>query len=62
MHKIWMSVDPKRAIFAGVLGFFALGALLHIVVLSGPRHCDHWGWCATSPVYVPGQPPQIPGR
>jgi len=62
VHKIWLVADPKRSIFLLFLLVGVVGALLHIIVLSSPRYCDHWGWCATSPVFVPGQPIQYPGR
>lgn len=56
MHKIWMVVDPRRSLFLAMIGVVAVSALLHIVVLSSPRYCDHWGWCATPATFVPGQP------
>jgi hypothetical protein len=57
-----MVVDPKRSLFLMFLGVCVIGALLHIIVISSPRYCDHWGWCATSPTFIPGQPIQYPGR
>jgi len=56
VHKIWMVVDPRRSLFLAMVAVLAVAAILHIVVLSSPRYCDHWGWCATSPTFTPGQP------
>ena len=56
MHKIWMVVDPRRSLFLAAVGVIAVAAVLHFVVLSSPRYCDHLGFCATSPTFVPGQP------
>jgi hypothetical protein len=58
MHKIWMVVDPPRRCSWRWSGVMAVaGALIHFVVLSSPRYCDHLGWCATSPTFTPGQSP-----
>ncbi|NKC33968.1 light-harvesting antenna LH1, alpha subunit [Falsiroseomonas selenitidurans] len=56
MHKIWMVVDPRRSLFLAMVGVVAVAGLIHIVVLSSPRYCDHVGWCATPATFVPGQP------
>lgn len=56
MHKIWMVVDPRRSLFLAMIAVIAVAVILHFVVMSSPRYCDHWGWCATTPTFVPGQP------
>ncbi len=56
MHKIWMVVDPRRSLFLAMVGVVLIAAILHLVVLSSPRYCDHWGWCAATPTFTPGQP------
>jgi hypothetical protein len=56
MHKIWMVVDPRRSLFLAMIAVIAVAAVIHFAVLSSPRYCDHLGWCATSPTFVPGQP------
>ncbi|CAH0276220.1 hypothetical protein [Roseomonas sp. CECT 9278] len=61
MHKMWMVIDARRVGFLGAAGVMAVATILHFVVMSSPRYCDHWGWCATSPVFVPGQPVAPPG-
>lgn len=55
MHKIWMVIDARRVGFLGAAGVMAVAVILHFVVMSSPRYCDHWGWCATTPTFVPGQ-------
>jgi hypothetical protein len=55
MHKIWMVIDARRVGFLGAAGVMAVATILHFVVMSSPRYCDHWGWCATSPTFTPGQ-------
>jgi hypothetical protein len=56
MHKIWMVVDPRRSLFLAMVAVVSVAAVIHFAVLSSPRYCDHLGWCATSPTFVPGQP------
>jgi hypothetical protein len=56
MHKIWMVVDPRRSLFLAMVGVLGIAAVIHLVVLSSPRYCDHLGFCATSPTFTPGQP------
>jgi hypothetical protein len=51
-----MVVDPRRTLFLGAVALAAIGLLIHFVALSSPRYCDHLGWCATNPTYIPGQP------
>jgi hypothetical protein len=41
--------------FLAAAGVMAVAVILHFVVMSSPRYCDHWGWCATTPTFVPGQ-------
>ncbi|MBR0654024.1 light-harvesting antenna LH1, alpha subunit [Plastoroseomonas arctica] len=66
MHKIWMVFDPKRALVLAAIGVILVATVLHFVVMSSPRYCDHWGWCAgPAPTYTPGQPvnrPAVPAR
>jgi hypothetical protein len=51
-----MVVDPRRSLFLAMVGVVLIAAILHLVVLSSPRYCDHWGWCAATPTFTPGQP------
>lgn len=66
MHKIWMLFDPKRALVLAAIGVILVATVIHFVVMSSPRYCDHWGWCAgPAPTYTPGQPvtrPAVPAR
>ena len=55
MHKIWMVVNPLRLGLLGAVGVVGIAAVIHFVVLSSPRYCDHLGWCATTPTFTPGQ-------
>ncbi len=59
MHKIWMMVDPRRILFLSAIGVIAVALLIHFVVLSSPRYCDHLGWCGPS-TFTPGQPAARP--
>lgn len=56
MHKIWMLFDPRRALVLAAIGVIGIALLIHLVVLSSPRYCDHWGWCSTTQNFIPGQP------
>jgi hypothetical protein len=51
-----MVVDPRRSLFLAMVGVVGIAAVIHLVVLSSPRYCDHLGFCATSPTFTPGQP------
>jgi hypothetical protein len=51
-----MVVDPRRSLFLAMIAVIAVATILHFVVMSSPRYCDHWGWCATSATFTPGQP------
>jgi len=55
VHKIWMVVNPLRLGLLGAVGVVGIAAVIHFVVLSSPRYCDHLGWCATTPTFTPGQ-------
>jgi hypothetical protein len=55
MHKVWMVIDGRQVGFLAAAGVMAVALLIHFVVLSSPRYCDHLGWCATTPTFVPGQ-------
>ena len=54
MHKIWMLFDPRRSLVLAAIGVVAIAIILHFVVLSSPRYCDHWGWCAPTMNAQPG--------
>jgi hypothetical protein len=56
VHKIWMVTNPLRLGTLATLGVVLIAAVIHFVVLSSPRYCDHLGWCATTPTFTPGQP------
>lgn len=56
MHKIWMVANPLRIGMLGAVGVVGIAAVLHFVVLSSPRYCDHLGWCSESVAYTAGQP------
>jgi hypothetical protein len=58
MHKIWMVTNPLRLGTLAALGVVLIAAVIHFVVLSSPRYCDHLGWCASTPTFTPGQPVQ----
>lgn len=56
MHKIWMVSNPLRLGILGAVGVMAIALVIHFVVLSSPRYCDHLGWCAEPLTYTVGQP------
>lgn len=60
MHKIWMLFDPRRSLVLAAIGVVLIALVLHFVVMSSPRYCDHWGWCAPAQNFVPGQTPARP--
>lgn len=63
MHKIWMVFDPKRSLVLAAIGVILVAAVIHFVVLSSPRYCDHLGWCSgPAPTFTPGQPARPPAR
>ena len=56
MHKIWMVANPLRLGVLAAVGVMGIAAVIHFVVLSSPRYCDHLGWCAENVTYTVGQP------
>jgi hypothetical protein len=56
VHKIWMVANPLRLGVLGAVGVIGIAAVIHFVVLSSPRYCDHLGFCAGSVSYTVGQP------
>ncbi len=58
VHKIWMVTNPLRLGTLAALGVMLIATVIHFVVLSSPRYCDHLGWCASTPTFTPGQPVQ----
>ncbi len=56
MHKIWMVVDPRRALFLAMIGVDGNAPEIHHDLLSSPRYSDHLGFCTTAPTFTPGQP------
>jgi hypothetical protein len=58
VHKIWMVVNPLRLGLLGAVAVVGIAAVIHFVVLSSPRYCDHLGWCSQTLSYTPGQPVQ----
>jgi light-harvesting complex 1 alpha chain len=52
-----MVFDPRRALVAAAVLVAAIALLIHFVVLSSPRYCDHLGWCAPAPAAAAARAP-----
>ncbi len=38
MHKIWLYVDPRKAMVGQAIFLFALAAMIHFILLSTERY------------------------
>jgi light-harvesting complex 1 alpha chain len=38
MHRIWLYVDPRKAMVAQGVFLFALAAMIHFILLSTPKY------------------------
>jgi light-harvesting complex 1 alpha chain len=37
MHRIWLYVDPRKAMVGQAVFLFGLAAMIHLILLSTPR-------------------------
>lgn len=38
MHRVWLYVDPRKAMVGQAVFLFGLAALIHLILLSTPRY------------------------